>query len=340
MSIRYPILPGRLRGVGWSPGTDAIARLRSPRRVFQVALGLIWLLDAALQYQPYMFTPAFVHQIILPSTVGNPGWILASETWAAAVMLHHVALYNAMFATIQLGIAGLILWRPTVKLGLVASVAWALGVWWFGEGLGGVLTGASPLAGLPGGALLYALIAVLVWPRADEELGESVATSGLLRPAGARLAWLVLWGGFACFLVIPVNRSPMSVHSALVAASSGEPGWFVGADHSVAGALAGSGLGVAIGLAVCCALVAASSVVPALRRAGVLLAVLIGCAIWFAEDVGGIFTGTGTDPNSGMLLALLAVTFWPFAQVGKASDEPQIGAGGAVLPARVRDQVS
>jgi hypothetical protein len=29
------------------------------------------------------------------------------------------------------------------------------------------------------------------------------------------------------------------------------------------------------------------------------------------ENFGGMFTGSGTDPNSGPLLALLAVTYWP-----------------------------
>jgi hypothetical protein len=100
-----------------------------------------------------------------------------------------------------LGIA----WRPTVKLALGASVAWALGVWWFGEGLGGVLAGtASPVNGAPGAVLLYALLAVLLWP-ADRDpdapfvaarrgparrpgvLACRLAGSGLLRPA-ARVA--------------------------------------------------------------------------------------------------------------------------------------------------------
>ena len=48
-------------------------------------------------------------------------------------------------------------------LALAASIAWALAVWWLGEGLGGVLTGAaSPVTGAPGAALLYALAAVLL----------------------------------------------------------------------------------------------------------------------------------------------------------------------------------
>jgi hypothetical protein len=40
-------------------------------------------------------------------------------------------------------------------------------VWWLGEGLGGIFTGlASPLTGGPGAAVLYALLAVLIWPAA------------------------------------------------------------------------------------------------------------------------------------------------------------------------------
>ncbi len=33
--------------------------------------------------------------------------------------------------------------------------------------------------------------------------------------------------------------------------------------------------------------------------------------IWVAEDFGGVLTGTGTDVNSGPLLALLAAAYWP-----------------------------
>jgi hypothetical protein len=46
-------------------------------------------------------------------------------------------------------------------------------------------------------------------------------------------------------------------------------------------------------------------------RATVLLATVLAAFIWLAEGMGGIFTGAGTDPNSGPLLALLAVAFWP-----------------------------
>jgi hypothetical protein len=36
-------------------------------RRLQVALGLIWLLDAALQYQPFMFGRGFATDVVLPS---------------------------------------------------------------------------------------------------------------------------------------------------------------------------------------------------------------------------------------------------------------------------------
>jgi hypothetical protein len=71
-----------------------------------------------------------------------------------------------VFATIQLLLALGIAWRPTVRVALGASIVWALGVWWFGEGLGEVLTpGASPVNGAPGAVIIYALLAVLLCPR-------------------------------------------------------------------------------------------------------------------------------------------------------------------------------
>jgi hypothetical protein len=43
----------------------------------------------------------------------------------------------------------------------------------------------------------------------------------------------------------------------------------------------------------------------------VVLAIVLAVVICLAEGLGGLFTGGGTDPDSGPLLALLAVAFWP-----------------------------
>jgi hypothetical protein len=44
--------------------------------------------------------------------------------------------------------------------------------------------------------------------------------------------------------------------------------------------------------------------------------------IWvFGEALGGILTGVGTDPNSGPLLALLALAYWPLRTAVPAEGE-------------------
>jgi len=41
------------------------------------------------------------------------------------------------------------------------------------------------------------------------------------------------------------------------------------------------------------------------------VSILLGLFFWIAEDVGGIVIGQGTDPNTGLLLILLAASYWP-----------------------------
>jgi hypothetical protein len=135
-----------------------------PRRRLQLVLGGFWLLDAVLQCQSFMFTRACA-RMLAESAQGNPAVIAGPVTWSARLIDHHVVVLNAIFATTQLLLGLGIAWRPTVKIALGASVIWALAVWWLGEGLGLVLTGdASPVNGAPGAVILYALLAVLLWP--------------------------------------------------------------------------------------------------------------------------------------------------------------------------------
>ena len=148
------------------------------RRRLQLALGALWLLDAILQYQPVMFTRAF-SQMLAAAAQGNPAFVSRPILWNAQLVGQHPVAINTAFATIQLLLALGIAWRPTVRVALGASIVWALGVWWFGEGLGGVLTGtASPVSGAPGPVILYALLAILMWPRA-----RSASTPGSADPA-------------------------------------------------------------------------------------------------------------------------------------------------------------
>src|SRR6202012_2219399 len=145
------------------------------RRGLQVTLGVIWLLDAALQYQPAMFTKAFPAQMLAPSAAGEPGFVSGPVLLSARLILAHPGAWNAAFATIQLALAAGPLLRPTARAALARPTGWSLSVWWLGEGLGGIFTGlAPPLAGGPGAAVLYALLAVLIWPAA-RDAGRPVA---------------------------------------------------------------------------------------------------------------------------------------------------------------------
>jgi hypothetical protein len=148
---------------------------RSQRRSFaqlarlgQVILGLIWLIDGILQFQPYMFGKKFITGVILPNADGQPGIVATPITWVAHLIEPHVALFNGFAATLQILIGLGLIYRRTVKPALLISFAWALGVWFTGEGLGGFFNGtASPLTGAPGAALLYVIAGLMVWPKGD-----------------------------------------------------------------------------------------------------------------------------------------------------------------------------
>jgi hypothetical protein len=261
---------------------DHGARLR-------LALAAAWLLDAALQYQPFMFTRAF-GQSLAESAQGNPGVVSGPITWSAGIVAQHPVVTNAAFATIQLIIALGIAWRPTVKLALAASLAWSLAVWWLGEGLGGVLTGsASPWNdGAPGAVIIYALLAVLLWPGGRDASASFVAG----RPFGrlpARLLWLTLWAGMA-FLT-------------LQSASMPSPGQQASAFLALVFDLVAVGIFLPVPYA----------------RVAVIVAVIAATASWaIGQDFGALFTGSATDPNTGPLLVVLAAAYWP-ARAGSRS---------------------
>ncbi len=144
--------------------TRTLAVRIDARRALQLALAGLWLLDGVLQYQPAMFTQAFP-RMLADGAAGNPAVIARPIIWDATLVGHHLVLLNTVFAAIQLLLGLGIAFRPTVRLALAASVAWALAVWWLGEGLGGVLSGAAdPRDSGPGAVIIYALIAVLLWP--------------------------------------------------------------------------------------------------------------------------------------------------------------------------------
>lgn len=294
----------------------------STRRRLQIVLGLVWLVDAALQYQPFMFSRDFVTNVIEPTASGAP-WIVAHPTlWAAHFMLHHIALYNTFFATFQLGIALAILYRPTAKIGLAVSAVWGLGVWWLAEGIGGIFNNASPLMGAPGAVLIYVLIALLVWPTddGDIELSGSVAETSVLGRTPPKVAWGVLWVGLALLALETTNRAPSAIHDMIVGMESGEPGWIKAIDRAVASPFAHHGTEASIILAILYGVTALAVFSRRTAKLAVVLAALLGALTWVIQDFGTIATGNATDFNSGVPLILLAACYWPVARRANAAD--------------------
>ena len=121
------------------------------QRVLQIILGLFWILDAALQFQPFMFGSGFVENNILANASGQPFVLGDFITHIGNFVAPDIAVWNTFFALIQLFIGVGLLFRGTVRPALAVSFAWVLGVWVIGEGLGMLLTGtASALTGAPG----------------------------------------------------------------------------------------------------------------------------------------------------------------------------------------------
>jgi len=283
------------------------------RRMLQLALAGVWLLDGVLQYQSFMFTKAF-GQMLAATAPGNPGVIASPINWDARLIEHHAVALNAIFATIQLLLGLGIACRPTVRVALGASIAWALAVWWFGEGLGGVLNGtASPVNGAPGAVIIYALLAVLLWPADRDATPAPFTAARAVGAPAARALWLVLWLSQAYFALLPANRAPQALHGMIAGLASGEPGWLGAIDRSAASLTSHQGLTASVVLALALAAIAVGVYLPApAARAAVVLAIVVAAVIWVVgQAFGGILAGRATDPGSGPLLLLLALAYWP-----------------------------
>ena len=309
-------------------GTDVVAQgpprpppVRQPgtrdlQQTFRLLLATVWLTDAALQLQPFMFTkgPDGFSAMLQGNAAGNPSWISHTITWNASVVAHHPVLTNAIFASAQFLIALGIAWRRTCRPALALSVGWALAVWWFGEGLGGLLTGAAtPLGGGPGAVLFYAVLAVLLWP--SEGRNPPFVAARTIGATAARALWAGVWLILAVLAVVGHGRSPQALHDMVAKLDSGQPGWLVRIDRWSGAVLLHDGTAVAVLLALLCLLVAVSVYLrPTVTQVVLVVAMVVFAVVWVAvQDFGGELAGGATDPNSGLLLVLFVLVYWPLA---------------------------
>jgi hypothetical protein len=293
--------------LGSSRGVSVIPRARAyfasdSRRTIQTVLGLIWLLDGALQFQGFMYSKGFI-QMLTGMASGQPGWLASSLNWGAHQAQGNLTVFNTLFALIQVLIGLGLLYRRTVRPTLAVSFAWVLVGWWFGEAFGMLFMNmAQPLTGAPGAVLLYAIIGLIVWP------GER--PGGLLGVRGARTAWVVLWLVMAWLWMLAPSSSANATHDAINAAPSGMS-WLSTVQDWAANAARGNGLVIAIVLALASAAIGVGVGVNWRAKQLLVLAVVLNLAYWvLGQGFGGIFAGGATDPDAAPLFVLLAFALY------------------------------
>jgi hypothetical protein len=309
------------------------ARFKINQRTIQIALGCVWILDAMLQYQPKMFGGELVTQMILPMAQHQPTPVAWSITTLAHFVRPDVGVWNFLFGTLQLTIGVGLLRRRTVKPAIVLSIVWAVFVWWFGEGFGMLLTGtASPLTGAPGAVLLYAVIAMLVWPNdrapADDAVGvaSSAAASGPFGVTAALAVWAVFWVGSAVLWLMPASRGQGSLSALISAASSGQPGWYAHLLTHLASGMSGTGTELPWIIALASIAIGVGPLFSRRPAPFLVAGAVLQVSFWVSgQGLGGMFTGMGTDPNVGPLVVLLTLATLPVV-VPERMDAP--------LPAR------
>lgn len=282
-----------------------------PLRMVQIALGVAWLVDGALQFQPYMFSADFL-QTMAANAQGQPGIIHQTILGLLQLAMPYRVFFNACFALVQVAIGlGLIVSPRTVRPALVASFAWTLVVWWVGEGLGLLFTGtATPLTGAPGAVLLYAVIGLLVWPAS--RVPGTLWSPRALRDLAGRVAWVLLWLLLAGLMLLPSNSAPDAMSDTFsAAASSMGSGPLAALNSALAGLTAGHGLLISVIAAGIMAEVGIMVLVDWHRKVALVAGAALGAFLFLtSEFLGGILTGQGTDPNSGPLLVLFAALLW------------------------------
>lgn len=277
------------------------------RRGLQITLGALWILDGLLQLQSFMFTRGFASRVIAPSAVGQPVWVSWPVLRAAHLIGAHPLAANGTFAAIQILLGGGLLVRRTVQPAIVASVLWASGVWFVGEGLGGLAGGsANLLAGAPGAALLYGVLAVAAWPTGRTDNGTDRVASWFPK------AWAALWLGLGLFALLPANRSTASVVAQIHTSEDSAPGWLRQVDGVMVSMAHDGGGTIVVMLAVIPVAIGLLGLgTVRMRHVSAWAAVAVALATWaVGQSFGALASGTATDPNTGPVLVVAALALF------------------------------
>lgn len=297
-------------------------RLRVTARGVQIALGAIWFLDGLLQFKGFMYTHGIVTEVFGPAAEKQPSWVADPMKAFDDFYGRDLTVWNTLSGEVQVAIGlGLMLGRRALKPALLASFAWSLVVWWFGEGFGGLTSNTlpAPLMGAPGAVILYAIVGLLVWP-AGRARAPSPAGTGPLRDRGGLAAWSGLWALSALLWLVNVNRANGATGEMLKSMAAASPHWLASIQNWAVRHAQGHGTTIAVVLAIVSVLLAVGVWWPPLRWPALAVGIVVSLAYWvFGQSIGGPFwVESATDVNAGPLFVLLAVALFPVAQAPRA----------------------
>jgi cytochrome oxidase Cu insertion factor (SCO1/SenC/PrrC family) len=301
-------------------GARAVPSEYSPepaaRQLLRISFGIIWIFDGVLQAQASM-PLGMAPQVIEPAASSSPGWVQHLDNAMATTWSYHPISAPAAAVWIQIGVGVWLLaasrgtWS---RLGGVASVAWGLIVWIFGEAFGQVFSpGQSWMFGLPGAVLFYCAAGVLI---ALPEAAWATPRLGrwILRAIGLfwlGMALLQAWPGRGFWQGQPTRHASPGSLTSMVQQMASTPQPHVLSSWVAAFASFDAAHGWGVNLFVVIALAGVGLLLITARPRPVLAGVLAGTVLCLAdwvlvEDL-GFMGGVGTDPNSMIPMTLVFV---------------------------------
>jgi cytochrome oxidase Cu insertion factor (SCO1/SenC/PrrC family) len=303
----------------WAGGHGAAAApWHEPRarRLLRVGFGILWVFDGILQAQPQM-AGGLPQEVIKPAAATSPAWVQHLVNWGGSIWTYHPIQAGAATVWIQVGIGMWLIFAPrgwSSRLAGLASVAWGLVVWAFGEAFGGIFApGLTVLFGAPGAVLIYAVAGALI--ALPERAWESPRT-GRLTLAGTGvfllgMALLQAWPGRGFWQGTAHGQASGLADMIQSMAGTSQPHVLSSLVSAFGNFTAAHGFAVNLAAVIALAAIGAAFCVSALRgdarlaRIAVLVAAVFCVADWVLIEDFGFFGGVGTDPNSMIPLILL-----------------------------------
>jgi cytochrome oxidase Cu insertion factor (SCO1/SenC/PrrC family) len=294
------------------------------RQLLRVGFGVIWIFDGILQAQPAM-AAGLPSQVIEPTAASSPGWVQHVVNWAGTSWSYHPIQAGASAVWIQIGIGAWLIAAPRgrwSRLAGLASVAWGLVVWVFGESFGGIFApGLTWLFGAPGAALFYCAAGLLIalperaWT--TPRLGRAVLSA--LGVFFIGMAVLQAWPGRGFWQGTLHGNQGTLTGMVSSMASTPQPSFIAGWIRAFASFTAAHGFAVNLFAVIALAAIGTGLLsaglpevglrapAPWLLRGTMIVLVVLCLADWVLIEDFGFFGGLGTDPNSMIPMALVAV---------------------------------